>query len=185
MTPRHRHIASALVVIGSALVAIVALPIGFSTLHFRFFSPKTLIDPTAVGLYPRPKIINVLGLTTSDYTSPVSWFPSAPIDPAATPSSRVRYYTLTIPSLSLHDIPVEISGSDLTKNAIQFPNTALPSQVGNTVILGHSSLPGLYKKGSPQVIFNPLPNIKIGAEVVITEYDASGAGIVAHRIREK
>ena len=27
--------------------------------------------------------------------------------------------------------------------------------------------------------------LRVGAEVVITEYDASGAGIVAHRIREK
>jgi len=38
------------------------------------------------------------------------------------------------------------------------------------VILGHSALPGLYKKTSPLVVFNSLPQIKIGSEIII-RYD--------------
>lgn len=167
---RSRLIASVLMLAGAGFLLVVLLPIGLSILRFQFFSPVVLIDPTAASRYPRPRVINVLGLASPDYSRPQTWFPTAPSGPAPPSSSAVRYYTLSIPSIGLDAVPVEISGPDLQKNAVQYPGTALPGQVGNTVILGHSALPGLYPKNSPFVVFNSLPKVKIGSQVTI-KYD--------------
>ena len=116
----------------------------------------------------------------TDYTQPTTWFPTA----SATPTvSRVRYYTLSIPQLNLQDIPVEINGTDLKKNAIQFPGTALPGDYGNTVIFGHSTLPALYKPNDPISLFNPLPKIKVGDAVTI-QYDGVTYKYIVRNITE-
>ena len=126
-----------------------------------------LLDPTAVALVPVPFVASVLGITTPDYTQSTTWFPASSSTPTV---SRVRYYTLSIPKLGLRDVPVEINGTDLKKNAIHFSGTALPGDYGNTVIFGHSTLPALYKPNDPISIFNPLPKIKDGDAITI-QYD--------------
>jgi len=153
------------IIVGLFLLLSVLLPIGLSQLSFSF-QPK-LLDPTAVALVPAPYVANILGVTTPDYTQPTSWFPAASTTPTA---SRVRYYTLSIPKLNIRDVPVEINGTDLKKNAIQFPGTAIPGDYGNTVIFGHSTLPQLYKPNDPLSVFVPLPKIKVGDAIVI-QYD--------------
>lgn len=161
----RRFFSLSLVIMGLVLLLSVLLPIGLSQLSFSF-RPK-LLDPTAVALVPAPFVANVLGVTTPDYTQPTTWFPTASTAPSV---SRVRYYTLSIPRLNLQDVPVEINGTDLKKNPIQFPGTALPGDFGNTVIFGHSTLPALYKPHDPISIFVPLPKIKVGDAVTI-QYD--------------
>ncbi|MEK7091264.1 MAG: sortase [Patescibacteria group bacterium] len=161
----RRFFSLSLTIIGLFLLLSVILPISLSQLSFSL-QPK-LLDPTAVSLVPAPYVANILGITTPDYTQPTAWFPAA----SSTPSiSRVRYYTLSIPKLNLRDVPVEINGTDLKKNAIHFSGTALPGDYGNTVIFGHSTLPALYKPNDPVSIFNPLPKIKVGDSITI-QYD--------------
>jgi sortase A len=70
----------------------------------------------------------------------------------------------------MHDIPIEIDGHDLKKNAIHYPGTALPGLVGNTVIFGHSSLPYFFKPLNPLTIFNPLVDAQRG-QVITIKYD--------------
>ncbi len=161
----RRFFSLSLVIVGLVLLLSILLPIGLSQLSFSL-QPK-LLDPTAVALAPVPFIANVLGVTTPDYTQPTTWFPAASTTPTV---SQVRYYTLSIPRLNLQDVPVEINGTDLKKNPIQFPGTALPGNYGNTVIFGHSTLPALYKPRDPISIFNPLPKIKVGDAITI-QYD--------------
>ncbi len=161
----RRFFSLSIIIVGLFLLLSVILPIGLSQLSFSL-QPK-LLDPTAVSLVPAPFVANILGVTTPDYTQPTTWFPTASTAPS---TSRVRYYSLSIPKLNLRDIPVEINGTDLKKNPIQFPGTALPGDYGNTVIFGHSTLPALYKSRDPISIFNPLPKIKIGDAITI-QYD--------------
>ena len=161
----RRYASLILVISGLIILASVIVPIGLSNLSF--LSKPKFLDPTAVALSPIPFVSTILGATTSDYTQSSAWFPTAAFSP--TPS-RVGYYTLSIPSLNMYDVSVEINGENLKKNAIQFPGTAIPGTYGNTVIFGHSTLPQLYKPGDPVSIFNPLPKIKSGAEIII-RYD--------------
>lgn len=161
----RRFLSLSIITVGMFLLLSVILPIGLAQLSFSI-RPK-LLDPTAVALVPAPFVANVLGVTTPDYTQPTTWFPTASTAPSV---SQVRYYTLSIPKLNLRDVPVEINGTDLKKNPIQFPGTALPGDYGNTVIFGHSTLPALYKSRDPISIFNPLPKIKVGDAITI-QYD--------------
>ena len=146
-----------LISLGGVLLVGVFGPIAWQQLRFTL-SPQ-LIDPTAVSGH---------SVVLVDYTDSSTWFPQADRRPAA--ASKVRYYTLAIPALDMVDIPVEIEGTDLKKNAIQYAGTAIPGNYGNTVIFGHSTLPQLYKTADPISVFNPLPKTKVGTEVVI-KYD--------------
>jgi sortase A len=146
-------LSSGLLIIGS-----VIFPIGKQVL----FSPLKLLDPTAVSFYPAPIIVN-------DYTQAPSWFISDVSLPPSIPSS-VTFFTLSLPRLNLINIPVHVNGSDLKKNAIHYPGTALPGDFGNTVIFGHSALPQFYRQDNPLIVFNPIIKAKIGDDITL-KYD--------------
>lgn len=154
-----------LIVLGVGVISGVVGPIAWHQLNY-LVKPK-MIDPTEVSGNPAVLAASILSGGV-DYTDSTAWFPKAPTP--AKVSSKVRYYNLSIPKLDIKDVPVEINGTDLKKNAIQYAGTATPGNYGNTVIFGHSTLPQLYKPGDPISIFNPLPKIKKGDEVVIN-YD--------------
>lgn len=150
-------------------VSILGLVILLSTLgpiawyQVNTWLQPSLIDPTQVS-----RVAGVSDVNTLDYTNSQNWFEGAPT--ATNTVSKVDYYTVSVPALKINDVTVEINGTDLKKNAIQFPGTAVPGTYGNTVIFGHSTLPQLYKEGSPLSEFTYLPQIKRGDEIVVN-YD--------------
>ncbi|OGD00306.1 hypothetical protein A2701_00505 [Candidatus Amesbacteria bacterium RIFCSPHIGHO2_01_FULL_47_34] len=154
---------------GILLLLSVVLPISASYLLFALNPTPELIDPTATSGRPAVFVVSAISFTTVDYTRAANWFPSLP-QAAPPPESKTRFFNLSIPDLELEDVPVEINGQDLTKNAIHYPGTSVPGEYGNTVVFGHSALPQLYKKGSPFTIFNPLLKIKVGNEIIV-KYD--------------
>lgn len=157
----RRFLPPTLIFIGLVVLGNAVVPIGLSQLSFSF--KPHLIDPTEVAIAPAPYVGRVLGTQTPDHTQANTWFPTADL-PQST-NSKVDYFTLSIPSLGVQDVSVEIGGVDLKKNPVQFPGTAIPGSWGNTVIFGHSTLPQLYQPGNPLSIFNPIPKIKIGDEI--------------------
>ena len=161
----RRLIPVLLMVIGGGIITVVAGPIGWNQLSFSL-KPK-LIDPTEVSGNAAVLAASIFN-GGGDYTDSATWFPAASARPA-TPS-KVRYYTLSIPSLNMHDISVEINGTDLKKNPVQYAGTATPGNYGNTVIFGHSTLPQLYRPGNSLSAFNFIPQIKKGAEILVN-YD--------------
>lgn len=151
---------------GLLLLLSVFFPIGLDTLSLVFSSRPNLIDPTAVSAYPVPIVVNVFGTSVVDYTQASSWFDSP--SPFPIPEkSPVTYFSLSVPRLKMQNIAVEVNGSDLKKNAIHYPGTALPGGYGNTVIFGHSALPQFYRPGNILTVFNPLVKAKIGDEIII------------------
>jgi sortase A len=105
--------------------------------------------------------------SSKDYTKAENWFEGT------TPEfekSELKYFTLSIPSLKIEAATVVIGGEDLSDNLIQFPGTALPGKVGNSVIFGHSILPQYYDPKNYLAIFSTLPTLEKGNEVII-EYE--------------
>ena len=107
-----------------------------------------------------------------DYTKASSWFPgntqndlfTAPkIDDGSIPD----FYTISIPSLGLTDINVSLFDEDLTKHLVQYPQTALPGQLGSPVIFGHSTLPQFFDAKKYTTIFSYLPKIKPGSDIFV------------------
>jgi len=158
-----------LLVSGFFLLLNVLFPVGMDTLNVIIPSHPQLLDPTAVSAYPAPVVMNILGSATQDYTQASSWF-DQPSSFSVPENSPVSYFSLSIPSLKLQNVSVEVNGSDLKKNAIHYPGTALPGEYGNVVVFGHSALPQFYRAGNPLTIFNPLVKAKVGDEVMVN-YD--------------
>lgn len=82
----------------------------------------------------------------------------------------MKYYTLSIPRLSIDRATVKIGGEDLSKNLIHYKGTALPGKTGNAVIFGHSVLPQLFNPKNYLTIFSTLPKLEEGDKVIV-EYD--------------
>jgi sortase A len=165
MTISRRIFPLALLVTGIITLASVIFPVGYSYLRYFLFRPPALLDPLATSGVPGSYVVNILGVATTDYTAPANWFSPAPVSPPV--QTTVKYFTLTVPRLKLLDVPVEINGTDLKKNAIHYPGTALPGTLGNAVVFGHSALPQFYRAGNPLTIFNPLPDAKVGDRIVV------------------
>jgi sortase A len=110
----------------------------------------------------------VIGSSTDpeNLSDAASWFiKTVPLpSPAIT---KITHFSLSVPEKELIDIPVEVNGSNLKKNAIHYPGTALPGEYGNTVIFGHSALPQFFRPKDPLTIFNPLTKITVGDTVNI------------------
>ena len=106
---------------------------------------------------------------TADYTQASSWFVGGATKTDFN-SSKVEYYTISIPKLKITDAQVAIGGEDLSSHLIQYPGTALPGKRGNSAIFGHSILPLFYNPKNYISIFSLLPTLKEGDEILIN-YD--------------
>lgn len=104
-----------------------------------------------------------------DYTKASNWFfGGAPRE--VFNQQKVGYYALSIPKLKIENARVTIGGEDLSKSLIQYPGTALPGKIGNSVIFGHSILPIFYNPKDYVSIFSLLPTLTKG-DMINVEYD--------------
>ncbi|MFV1917136.1 MAG: sortase [Patescibacteria group bacterium] len=95
-----------------------------------------------------------------DYTKASNWFPTATNTKDIV--SKVSYYTISIPALGIENATVKIGGEDLSESLIQYPGTANPGKVGNSVIFGHSILPIFYDPENYLAIFSTLDKLREG-----------------------
>ncbi|OGE74422.1 MAG: hypothetical protein A3I07_00705 [Candidatus Doudnabacteria bacterium RIFCSPLOWO2_02_FULL_42_9] len=70
---------------------------------------------------------------------------------------------------------------DLRKGVVHFPDTAVPGESGNVYIFGHSS-DYLWSKGDYKTVFATLPNIDIGAKIIISDHAGRG---YTYEVKEK
>jgi len=106
--------------------------------------------------------------TEKDYTKAQNWFED--VKESGFSEDGFKYFTLSIPKLEIEAATVIIGGSDLSDHLIQFPGTALPGKVGNSVIFGHSILPQYYDPENYLSIFSTLPSLEEGDELFV-EYE--------------
>jgi len=155
---------------GLLLLAFVTVPIIKFQLQYST-NLKQIINPLSLKSYNRNS--SVLGDNT-DYTQLSNWFTNDSISSSNNLSvnDNGAKYFLTIPKLGIKEATVIIGSTDLKSSLIQYPQTALPGQLGNTVIFGHSVLPQLFNPKSYVSIFATLHTLKIGDEIIIS-YDGS------------
>lgn len=104
-----------------------------------------------------------------DYTRASNWFVGGAEKEDFT-SSKVEYYTISIPKLKIENATVAIGGDDLSQHIIQYPGTALPGKRGNSALFGHSILPIFYNPKDYLSIFSLLPTLNKGDEIFV-DYD--------------
>lgn len=108
-------------------------------------------------------------ITGIDYANAKNWFPTykAPVaGEAETP--RVSSYTLSIPKLKIENATVSTVGYELDKYLVNYPGTAIPSDNGNAVVYGHSTLPQLFNPKDYKAIFATAYKLTVGDEVFTT-----------------
>ncbi len=73
-------------------------------------------------------------------------------------------FTLSIPNLGISNAKVETNSTNLDpKNLLgHYKGTAIPGEVGNALIYGHSVLPIFFNPKDYKTIFSTLPKLKVG-----------------------
>lgn len=101
-----------------------------------------------------------------DFTKVAQWFPKSP--QSVTKRSSITTYSLNVPKIKVTDASVRVNVDDLDRSLVQYGNAVFPGEIGNVVILGHSTLPQLAKNGDYKSIFTYLPSIERGDEIKAT-----------------
>lgn len=145
---------SGLVILAGVIYPIVSYDNRFSSNYPKLITPVTETKETSVE--------------EVDYTRASNWFVGSNKDDFK--SSKVEYYTISIPKLKIENATVAIGGDDLSEHIIQYPGTALPGKRGNSALFGHSILPIFYNPKDYLSIFSLLPTLKKGDEILV-DYD--------------
>jgi sortase A len=154
---------SGIVILTGVVYPIVSYNSIYSKNYTKLISPIT--DTTE-------KVQGVITSTTNgnvDYTKASTWFPGGATKEDFS-TSKVDYYTISIPKLKIDSATVAIGGEDLSKSLVQYPGTALPGKRGNAAIFGHSILPIFYNPKNYISIFSLLPTLKKG-DLIYINYD--------------
>ena len=80
-------------------------------------------------------------------------------------------FRLSIPKLKIEDAKVTVNSLEFKKSLAHLPGSALPGEVGNVFITGHSLLPQFFDPENYLTIFSTLPELEIGDQIIV---DASG-----------
>ncbi len=128
-----------------------------------------IVNPLSTRFYNRAG--NILGDVSEDYTQLSNWFVAEASSPQdvnfASPGQSITSYRLSIPTLKIYDANVEVGSMDLKKSLVQYAQTALPGQLGNAVVFGHSVLPQFFNPKSYMTIFSTLFKLEQGDEIVV------------------
>lgn len=101
-----------------------------------------------------------------DFTRVQEWFPKQP--QLLTHKSKITQYALEIPKIGVRDAVVTIGGEDLAKSLVQYGDQVVPGEIGNSVVVGHSTLPQLYKEKDYKSIFTYLPSLEKGDKIQVS-----------------
>ncbi len=163
----------AFVTFGVATFTTVAYPlinyqVKFAPRFQRIGSLSPLTEPhiQQVSANSGPTFVDEVVNTSLDYTNASSWFAGAPSTTSTSSTSLV--YTLTIPKLGIDHAVVRSDHNDLKQSLIQYGGTAMPGDLGNTVIFGHSVLPQFFDPKNYLSIFSTLHTLDIGDTMEIT-----------------
>ncbi|MCX7928650.1 MAG: sortase [Patescibacteria group bacterium] len=147
---------SGLIIIFSTVFPILAYEWEYANKY-----PSLLYPIVAVEV----KESNDLDFVAKDLTKASNWIQN---DDNIQFNAKVQtYFSLSIPKLGIANARVAIGSEDLSDSLIQYPGTALPGKIGNTVIFGHSILPQYFDPKNYLSIFSTLPRLSKGDEVYV------------------
>jgi len=148
-----------IIFLGFAFFPIINFQIAYSS------QLKQIIDPLSAKSSRQSG--SLLGDVSTDYTQLTNWFVDDYEVPDQLISNSQSTYYLSIPKLNIKDAVVTLGSMDLKKSLIQYPQTALPGQLGNTVVFGHSVLPQFFSPKNYLTIFSTLYKLKQGDEIIL------------------
>lgn len=85
--------------------------------------------------------------------------------------TRPKEFYLTIPKLKIAKAKTRVDSLNFYTSLSHFPQTALPGEVGNAFITGHSVLPQFADPQDFRAIFTKLSDLEVGDDVIATVGD--------------
>ncbi len=169
-TPKRKFLSLMFSVFGLVLVGNASIPLLNYQLRYSNRLSGKMISPIV-----RERSQNIPAIAASarednrDYTLISSWF-DEPVKLSEHDNPQLTDYRLSIPKLGITNAWVQIGGDDLKKKLIHYPDTAVPGQMGNAVVFGHSVLPQFFNPKNYLTIFSTLHTLESGDKIII-DYD--------------
>jgi len=151
-----------MVLVGNAVVPIVNYQLRYSSKFGKVLSPLIYQQQAGWG-----GLGAVAKENEPDYTLISSWFEEKPQLKQISPGQTTHYW-ISIPKLGINRVLVQVGGEDLKRMLIHYSDTALPGQLGNAVIFGHSVLPQFFNPKNYLTIFSTLYRLKESDEILIS-----------------
>lgn len=158
--------------IGLLMILYVFFPLFSWQLYFaQTFATQDIKAPipknTIVANNTFESLISEAGnsLTGIDYTNAQNWFPNYRYQKGGIP--KILSYTISIPKINIKNAVVSTADTDLAKHLVNYYGTAIPSEKGNAVIFGHSTLPQLYNNKDYKTIFSNLYKLTPGDKILV------------------
>ena len=103
-------------------------------------------------------------------TNDTSWLPPTTPDQykEVGVTEQLSNYYLSIPSLGIQDAYVSTTDNNVNLHLVHFPGTAVPPNIGNAAVFGHSTLPQWFDPHNPKAIFATALDLKIGDDINVT-----------------
>lgn len=79
---------------------------------------------------------------------------------------RPKNFLLSIPKLEIVDANVKVDSLNFEKNLSHFPGSAIPGEIGNSFITGHSVLPQFADPKNYKSIFSKLSDLDVGDDII-------------------
>lgn len=76
-------------------------------------------------------------------------------------------FFLTVPKLKIERAKVKVDSTRFDTTLAHFPGSALPGQIGNSFITGHSVLPQFNDPENYRAIFTKLSDLEIGDDIIV------------------
>ena len=80
---------------------------------------------------------------------------------------RPKDFYISIPKLKIENAHVLVDSLKFDQNLTLFPGSALPGEIGNSFITGHSVLPQFFNAKDYKTIFSNLPDLEIGDVITV------------------
>lgn len=126
--------------------------------------PKTtIVSPTSLKSLISEAKNAISGV---DYTDAKNWFPG--FNPLANSQPKLPFYTISIPAIQIKNAIVSTIDNDLTHHLVNYQGTSIPSENGNAVIFGHSTLPQLFNPNDYKTIFANAYKLKAGDKIRVS-----------------
>lgn len=123
--------------------------------------PKAQVLSAATTLAQNVQVVkDADGFSYFTTTDPKISTPSAAIN-------RPERFSISVPKLEIEDANVVVDSTRFDKNLAHFPGTAIPGQVGNPFITGHSVLPEFFDSKNYRTIFSHLSDLEIGDDISV------------------
>jgi len=80
---------------------------------------------------------------------------------------RPDEFSLSIPKLRIENAQTKVDNLNFKKHLSHFPGTAIPGEVGNSFVTGHSILPQFNDPDNYNAIFTKLSDLELGDDVIV------------------